>query len=118
MESDKKIKILYNPRCGTCRTTLANIREAGEEPEIVEYLKETPTVQELKEILAKLDMKAEDVIRKKEKLYIETYKDNSYTEDQWLHILVENPILIQRPIVIKGEEALVCRPAETVKELL
>lgn len=112
------MKIYHNTRCSTSRKTLALIEESGVNPEIVEYLKDPLTEDELKDILNKLGMKAEEIIRKKEKLYKEEYKGKNLTDSQWIKVLVKNPILIERPIVVKGKKAVLGRPPENVKELL
>lgn len=85
---------------------------------VVEYLKVPLNAIELKGLLKKLNMKASEVVRKKESLYIEKYKGKSLTETQWLNILAQNPILIERPILVKENKAIIGRPAERVKELL
>ena len=87
------------------------------EVEIVEYLKDPPNENELKEVLNKLGMKPEQIIRKGEAIYKEKYKGNSYTDDQWIEIMTSNPILIERPIVVKGNKAVMGRPPENVKHL-
>lgn len=112
------MKIYHNNRCSTSRKTLAIIEEAGESPEIVEYLKTPPSEAELKDILEKLGMKAEEIVRKKETLYKEEYKDKKLTNAQWIKVLAKNPILIERPIVVRADKAVVGRPPENVKELL
>lgn len=112
------MKIYHNNRCSTSRKTLAIIEESGESPEIVEYLKTPPTEAELKSILDKLGMQAEDIVRKKESLYKEEYKGKTLTNAQWIKVLAKNPILIERPIVVRGNKAIVGRPPENVKELL
>ena len=112
------MKIYHNPRCRKSRETLEIIRSAGIEPEIIEYLKETPSKNELTDILKMLDMNAEEIVRKKEDVFKEKYKGKKFSDDQWLNILVENPRLIERPIVIKGNRAILGRPPENVKQLL
>ncbi len=112
------MRIYHNNRCATSRKTLALIEEAGESPEIVEYLKTPPSEAELKDILNKLGMNAEDIIRKKEKLFKEEYKGKELTNAQWIKVLAKNPILIERPIVVKANKAVVGRPPENVNELL
>lgn len=112
------MKIYHNNRCATSRKTLAIIEENGVKPEIREYLKEPFSEKELKDILDKLGMKAEDIVRKKEAVYKEKYKGREISNDQWIKILLENPKLIERPIVVKGDKAVLGRPPENVKELL
>ena len=76
---------------------------------MVEYLVETPSAKEIKEILKMLGMKAEQLVRKKESLYKEKYDGKKISEAEWIKIMVKNPILIERPIVVKGSKALIAR---------
>ena len=103
------ITIYHNPRCQKSRTALQHIQAVGTDIKIVEYLKSPPSVKELKEVLQLLQLKPLDIVRKKEPLFISEYKDGTYTDAQWLKILVENPILIERPIVIKDGKAIIAR---------
>ncbi len=112
-------EIYYNPKCGTCRDTLELIEAQGIKPKVIEYLKTPPTPRELDEILKAGGFEPEDIVRKKEGLYSELGLDQKNpSRSEWLKILSENPILIQRPIVVKGKKAIVARPPEKVKELL
>jgi arsenate reductase len=110
--------IYHNPKCKKSRETLQRIRDAGTEPEIVEYLKTPPSPDDLRDILQKLGMNAEDIIRKGEKVYKEEYKGKELSEDEWLDALHKNPKLIERPIVIEDDRAVLGRPPENVDELL
>ncbi len=112
------MKIFHNPRCRKSRETLQLINSKGLEPEIVLYLENPPTQKELKSILQKLGIKAEQLLRKGEAIYKEQFKGKSLTEAQWVKAMVENPKLIERPIVIKGDKAIIGRPPEQVLDLL
>ncbi|EJF08192.1 MULTISPECIES: arsenate reductase (glutaredoxin) [Pontibacter] len=112
------VTIYHNNRCSKSRQTLELLREKGEELQVVEYLKETPSAQELKAVLKKLGLKPEQVLRKGEQVYKEQYAGKSYTDEEWLQIMAENPILIERPIVVKGDKAAIGRPPEKVLEIL
>jgi len=113
------ITIYHNPGCSTSRQTLAIIREAGVEPDIVEYLKTPPTRDELKRMLAAMGHTARDVIRRKEALYGELGLDDpALSEDQLIDAMVDNPRLIDRPIVVTERGTRLCRPAERVREIL
>lgn len=110
--------IYHNPRCSKCREAMDLLEENNCSIEIREYLKEPPTKKELKELLSKLKCKAEALVRKSEPVYKEKYADAAYTNTQWIRILSENPILIERPIVIDGERAIVGRPPVLVVDFM
>lgn len=114
----KTFTIYHNPKCSKSRATLALLEENGVKPEIVEYLKTPPTAAELKAIVAKLGIKPELLVRKGEDVYKEKFAGKTLTDAQWLDALVKNPILIERPIVVSGNNAVIGRPPENVEELL
>jgi len=109
------LKVYFKPNCSTCRTALQLMKSSTKEKiETIEYLIETPTVAELKEIVKMLGIKPEELVRKKEALYKEKYEGKKITGVQWLKILNQNPILIERPIIIKGDKAIIGRPVEKI----
>ncbi|TXB64007.1 arsenate reductase (glutaredoxin) [Vicingus serpentipes] len=112
------MKIYHNPRCSKSRQTLQIIKDAGAEVEIIEYLNEVPTQDELAAILIKLGMNAEDILRKGEDIFKQNYKGKTFSNDEWIKIMIENPKLIERPIIIKGNKAVLGRPPENVNEFL
>jgi len=112
------LSIYHNPRCGKSRQTLKIIKESGSEVEIIEYLKDTPSESELKSVLHKLGVSPREIIRKGEPIFKENYKGKSFNDEEWIKILVKNPILIERPIVVKGDQAILGRPPENVTKLL
>lgn len=112
------MKIYHNPRCRKSRETLNIINEKGIKTDIVEYLKTPLTEKELADILEKLKMKPEQIIRKGEVIYKEKYKGKKYSDAEWIKILVNNPILIERPIVVDGNKAILGRPPINVLEIL
>ena len=113
------MKIYHNPRCGKSRQTLALIKDAGIEPEVIEYLKTPPTVEELDAILKKLKMEPQDLMRKGEAIYKELkLAERELTRDEAIAIMLEHPKLIERPIVVQGRKAVLGRPPENVNELL
>jgi len=114
----KKVQILHNPRCGKSREALKLLQAENCDIEVIEYLKNIPTKKELKNILDKLGLKAFDIVRKKESVYLEKFKNKTFTNDEWIQLLIENPILIERPIVIDGYKAIIGRPPELVTDLL
>lgn len=114
-----EVIIYHNPRCSKSRATLALLREKGIEPRIVEYLKTPPSREELEAILARLGMQPRDLMRKKEKIYKELGLDDpDLSRDQLIDAMLENPILIERPIVVFGDKAAIGRPPEKVLEIL
>ena len=113
------IKIYHNPRCRKSRETLALIHEARIEPEIIEYLKTPPSKTELDQILTYLDMEPSDIVRKGEKIYKELdLKNKELSREDYIQTLIENPIMIERPIVVNGTKAILGRPPENVNALL
>ena len=112
------MKIFHNPRCRKSRETLQIIQDKNVEPEIVLYLEEKLSKAQMKKILKQLGMKAEQLLRKGEPVFKEKYKGKELSEDQWIDAMIENPKLIERPIVISGDKAVLGRPPENVLELL
>ena len=112
------ITIYHNPRCGKSRSALELLREKGVQPHIIEYLKDPPTKEILRAILRKLGMKPEQIVRKDEEVFKEKFAGKKMTDEQWLEALAKNLILIERPIVAKGDRAVIGRPPENVLELL
>jgi arsenate reductase len=110
--------VYHNPRCTKSRETLALLEHAGVTPRIVEYLKTPPTAAELKAIVAKLGIEPEQLVRKGEDVYKSEYAGKKLTAAQWIDAMVAHPVLIERPIVIKGKHAVLGRPPENVKKLL
>ena len=112
-------KIFHNPRCSKSRQALQLLRDQGIEPEVVEYLKTPPDAKQLKKILALLQCEARQLLRRKETAYRENHLDNpELTEDQIIELMVSNPVLIERPIVIHGKRAVLGRPPENVLDVL
>lgn len=111
------MKIYHNPRCSKSRETLQIIKNQGIEPKVILYQKDVPSKEELKMLLMQLNLKAEDLLRKGEKIYKEQLKGKKFNEDEWIQIMIENPSLIERPIVVRGNKAVLGRPPENVKSL-
>ncbi len=110
--------IYHNTRCRKSRETLEIIRNKGVEPEIVEYLKEPLTVDELQDIIQKLGINPSQLLRKGETIYKEEFKGKELSEEEWLYAIAEYPVLMERPVVVKGSKAVLGRPPENVNELL
>ena len=101
------MKIYHNPKCSKSRQTLALLLDAGEKPEIIEYLKQAPSEKELENLIQKLGVEPEEIVRKGEKLYKEKYKGLSLNRKEWIKTLAENPSLIERPIVVTENKAII-----------
>jgi arsenate reductase len=113
------VTIYHNPRCTKSRQTLALLEEKGVKPKIVEYLKEPPSAAELKRVLKKLGLKPRDILRQGESVYAELgLKDKDLKDDALIALMVKNPILIERPIVVSGDKAAIGRPPESVLKIL
>ncbi|MAZ87020.1 MAG: arsenate reductase (glutaredoxin) [Cellvibrionaceae bacterium] len=113
------VTIYHNPRCSKSRQTLALIEEKGVTPEIVLYLENTPTADTLKALVKKLGISARQLLRKGEDAYKEqNLKDDSLSDAQLIDAMAKFPKLIERPIVVKGDQAVLGRPHENVLELL
>ncbi|MFD1602548.1 arsenate reductase (glutaredoxin) [Flavobacterium artemisiae] len=112
------IQIYHNPRCGKSRNCLAFIENTNQEFEIIPYLTETPTFEELKSLLQKLNLAPLQLVRTKEKIWIENYKGKDLNDEETIQAMVDNPILIERPIVIKDGKAIIGRDLELVASFL
>ena len=112
------MKIYHNPRCSKSRQTLALIQENGQEVEIIEYLKDTLSFEDLALILEMLNIQPIELIRKNELIWKENYRGKQMTDDEIINAMRENPKLIERPIVIKNGKAIIGRPPEKVLNLL
>ncbi|HEY8358030.1 MAG TPA: arsenate reductase (glutaredoxin) [Ramlibacter sp.] len=113
------ITIFHNPACGTSRNVLALIRHAGLEPTVVEYLKTPPSKEQLRELLAAMDLPVRGLLREKGTPYGELgLADPKWTDEQLLDFMVAHPILMNRPLVVTPLGTKLCRPSEEVLELL
>ncbi|MBT5914027.1 MAG: arsenate reductase (glutaredoxin) [Rhodospirillaceae bacterium] len=111
--------IYHNPRCSKSRQALSLLHEKNIDTDIVEYLKSPPTVSELKDILLKLGYKPRQLLRKNEQIYkdLELGSDGK-TDDDLVNAMVDNPILIERPIIISGDQVTIGRPPESILDIL
>jgi arsenate reductase len=112
------MKIYHNPRCSKSRQTLALIQENGVEPEVVLYLENIPSTEELRDLLSKLEITPMQLIRKGEKDWKENYKGKELSDAQLIQAMIAHPKLIERPIVVKDNKAVLGRPPENALELL
>ena len=116
--TEMPLRIYHNNRCSKSRAAYQLIAERGVAVDIVDYLKTPPSRDELRDLLRKLGMKPAELVRRGEAVFKEHYAGRSLSDDDWLDALAEHPILIERPIVVHGERAVLGRPPEKVLELL
>ena len=113
------IVIYHNPACGTSRNTLAMIRQSGEEPEVIEYLKTPPSREKLKELIAAMGIPVRGLLREKGTPYHDLgLGDLKWTDEELIDFVLAHPILINRPIVVTPKGVRLCRPSEVVLEIL
>jgi arsenate reductase len=113
------ILIYHNPKCATSRNTLVMIRQSGEEPEVIEYLKTPPSADRLRQLLKAMGITARDLLRKNVPPYEELgLADSKWTEEELIQFMIEHPILINRPIVVTPMGVKLCRPSEAVLDIL
>ncbi|AZO65532.1 arsenate reductase (glutaredoxin) [Mesorhizobium mediterraneum] len=113
------ITIYHNPDCGTSRNTLAIIRQSGEEPEVIEYLKNPPSRERLVELIAAMGMTPRELLREKGTPYAElNLGDPKWTDDEIVDFMLKHPILINRPIVVTPLGTMLARPSEAVLDIL
>jgi arsenate reductase (glutaredoxin) len=113
------VTIYHNPACGTSRNTLAMIRQSGEKPEVIEYLKNPPSRARLIELIDAMGIPVRALLREKGTPYVELgLADPKWTDDQLIDFMLAHPILINRPIVVTPKGVRLCRPSEAVLDLL
>jgi arsenate reductase len=114
-----KVTIYHNPDCGTSRNTLAIIRQSGEEPEVIEYLKNPPSRARLIELIQAMGISVRALLREKGTPYAELgLADDKWNDEQLIDFMLAHPILINRPIVVTTRGTMLCRPSEAVLDLL
>ena len=112
------LTLYHNPKCSKSRATLALLHERGVNPRIVPYLENPPSAPELKAIVARLGIRPEQLVRRNEDVFRSKYAGRTLTDDEWIEAMVKDPILIERPIVVRGRQAAIGRPPENVLPLL
>lgn len=118
-EWEESAEIYYNPSCSHCRATLQLLRDKGIEPEIIEYLEDPPDQREFELLLERLEMEPRDLMRTKEPIYEQLdLNDATLSREALIRAMVENPILMERPIVVIGNRIVIARPPENVLKLL
>lgn len=109
--------IYHNEECSKSNSALCLLKESGQQFNVIEYLNNPPSVEEIKDILRKLNMKPYDLVRKNEPVYIENFLGKNLSDEEWVLAMHEHPILIERPIIVKGDKAVIARPPEKMLEL-
>ena len=112
------MKIYHNPRCSKSRQTLAILNEKNIKPEIVEYLKDNLKTSEIELIIEKLNINPSELVRKNELIWKENYKGKNLSDKEIIQAMIENPKIIERPIVINGKKAVLGRPPENVLKII
>lgn len=110
--------IYHNPRCTKSRQALQRLQQEGIAPKVVEYLKEVPTERELEMLVMKLGIKPEALLRKGEAIYKSKYKGLQLNDHEWIRVMHEHPVLIERPIIVKDHKAVIGRPTENIEDLM
>lgn len=118
MSDPNKVIVYHNPRCSKSRCALDFLKEKNEEFEVVEYMKQVPTVEELSKIIQLLNIEPFALVRTGEAIYKEQFKGKELSNSQWIQAMVKFPQLIERPIVIKNEIGVIGRPVERIAEIL
>lgn len=112
------IQIYHNPRCGKSRECLAFLEEKKSEYQIIKYLEHPPTYNDLVELLKMLNLSPIELVRQKEKIWIENFKNKTLSDDEIIKAMTDNPLLIERPILIKDGKAIVARDPEKLKKFM
>jgi len=112
------IKIYHNNRCSKSRCGIELLNNSGKEYEIVKYLENIPTTEELKNIITLLGISPIELVRKNEAIWKENYKGKDLTNEEIINAMTENPKLIERPIVINGNKAVIGRPTEAILDII
>lgn len=112
------VTVYHNPKCRKSRAGLEYLAGKGVECNVVEYLRNPLSRETLSDLLVRLNMKPADIIRTQEDIYKDNFRGKSFTDEEWITILLENPKLIRRPIVVKGYKAVIGNPVEEIDRLL
>ena len=112
------ITIYHNPRCGKSRECLAFIENSNQQFEVIKYLETPLSFEKLTEIISLLKIKPIELVRTKESIWIEKFKHQSLSDTQIIQAMIDFPVLMERPIAVKGNKAIVARPLEKIKEIL
>lgn len=113
-----RVLVYHNGECSKCRELTEILQSRGIETEYKFYVHEPMTIEELSDLLKKLNLPASSIIRATEPVYIEQYQGAAMSEKEWLQVIIDNPVLLQRPIVVSGDKAIIARPPEKLLEIL
>lgn len=111
-------KVYHNTRCKKSRAGLQFLQDKGMEVAIIEYLKNPLSIVELTQLFSKLNRKPSEMIRKQEAIFKSDFKGKSFTEDEWIRIIAENPKLLNRPIIVKGNKAIWGDPVDNIDDII
>ena len=114
----QNIQIWHNPKCSKSRAAMELLENKNIDANVVKYLEQTPTKEQLKDVLSKLKISAKELLRTGEDVYKELNLKDINDEETLIEIMIKNPILIERPIIIKGDKAVIARPIENLEDLL
>ena len=114
----QNIQIWHNPKCSKSRAAMELLENKDINANVVKYLEQIPTKEQIKDVLKKLNIKAKELLRTGEDIYKELKLKEIDDEDKLIDFMIEHPILIERPIIIKGEKAVIARPIENLEDLL
>jgi arsenate reductase (glutaredoxin) len=112
------ISIYHNKRCAKSREAYSFLESVGEEVQVIDYLNHPPDRATLKSLLKKLNISAKELVRVKEKVFQDEYKGKTMSEEDYINAMLKHPVLIERPIVVKGNSAVIGRPFERVTEFI
>ncbi|MFM9989160.1 arsenate reductase (glutaredoxin) [Flavobacterium sp.] len=112
------ITIYHNSRCSKSREGVCFLENTKQPFQIINYLENIPTKEELKELIRKLNISPIELVRKKETIWISTYKNRKLSDDEIIQVMIDNPKLIERPIIVNGDKAIIARPTEKINEII
>jgi len=114
---NSRLTIYHNPKCRKSRAGLEYLKEKGREYTLVEYLRNPLTRDQLKDLLMKLNKRPHEIVRTQEDIYKEQFRGKSFSDEEWISILLEHPKLMQRPIVVYGYKAVLGQPVDEIDRL-
>jgi arsenate reductase len=112
------ITIYHNSRCSKSREGVCFLENTKQPFQVINYLENIPTKEELKELIRKLNISPIELVRKKETIWISTYKNRKLSDDEIIQVMIDNPKLIERPIIVNGDKAIIARPTEKINEII